>query len=184
MQDIYVATRTIEYGEEITDADIALMPWPVQALPEGFFDEGNPLNADGAELRVALRPIEKNEALMKIKVSEPGADAGLTSRLERGQRAFAIKVDVASGVSGFLRPNDRVWVIDSEDKLEIRPVELARAGVDEAVVTSGLSVGERVCTSNMQVVTPGLPVRVAGAAPRSGSAGAATDAATGKGGDR
>lgn len=110
VQGIYVATRALDYGEIITDDDIALMPRPKQTLPDNFFDEANPLNAEGAELRVALRPIERNEAIMASKVSEPGADAGLTSRLERGQRAFAIKVDVASGVSGFLRPTDRVDV--------------------------------------------------------------------------
>lgn len=110
VQEIFVATRAIDYGELISDEDIALMPWPEQTLPDQFFDAANPLNEKGAELRVALRPIEKNEAVMATKVSEPGADAGLTSRLERGQRAFAIKVDVASGVSGFLRPTDRVDV--------------------------------------------------------------------------
>lgn len=110
VQDIYVATRALDYGELITNDDIALMPWPKATLPENFFDATKPLNVEGADLRVALRPIEKFEAIMGIKVSDPGADAGLTSRLERGQRAFAIKVDVASGVSGFLRPTDRVDV--------------------------------------------------------------------------
>ncbi|SHH85549.1 Flp pilus assembly protein CpaB [Marivita hallyeonensis] len=110
VQDIYVATRAIDFGEAITEEDMALVPWPIQALPEAFFDEANPLNVEGDEYRVALRQIEKNEAFMAVKVSAPGADAGLTSRLERGQRAFAIRVDVASGVSGFLRPNDRVDV--------------------------------------------------------------------------
>lgn len=47
---------------------------------------------------------------MAVKVTEPGEDAGLTSRLQRGMRAYAIKVDVTSGVSGFLRPGDRVDV--------------------------------------------------------------------------
>ncbi|MBO6886192.1 MAG: Flp pilus assembly protein CpaB [Marivita sp.] len=108
VQEIYVATRALDYGEIIAPEDIALMPWPKQSLPDNFFDAATPVNAEGAELRVALRPIEKNEAIMASKISEPGADAGLTSRLERGQRAFAIKVDVASGVSGFLRPTDRV----------------------------------------------------------------------------
>lgn len=110
VQEIYVATRAIDYGEQIMPEDMALMPWPKQTLPDTFFDAENPLNAEGAPVRVALRQIEKNEAFMEIKVSEPGADAGLTSRLERGQRAFAIKVDVATGVSGFLRPSDRVDV--------------------------------------------------------------------------
>ena len=52
--------------------------------------------------------MEKDEAIMAIKITEPGEDAGLISRLEKGMRAFAIRVDVASGVSGFLRPGDRV----------------------------------------------------------------------------
>lgn len=108
--DVYVATRTIESGEEITPEDVVLAPWPEQTLPETYFDKENPLFIDGAGRRLAMRPIEKHEVLMAIKVSEPGGDAGLTSRLERGQRAFAIKVDVASGVSGFLRPGDRVDV--------------------------------------------------------------------------
>jgi pilus assembly protein CpaB len=65
--------------------------------------------------------MEKDEALMAIKVTEPGEDAGITSRLERGMRAFAIRVDVASGVSGFLRPGDRVdvyWTGGISDAVE------------------------------------------------------------------
>ena len=109
-QHIYVTTRSIAYGEQILAEDVALAPWPTEILPEGFFDEENPFIDAGALPRVAVRAMEKHEALLEVKVSEPGGDAGLTSRLERGQRAFAIKVDVASGVSGFLRPGDRVDV--------------------------------------------------------------------------
>ena len=110
VQGIYVATRALDYGEIITNDDIALMPWPQQTLPDTYFDKANPLNAEGAELRVALRPIERNEAIMASKVSEPGALPGITSRLAPGMRAFTIPVDVESGVSGFLRPGDRVDV--------------------------------------------------------------------------
>ena len=62
-----------------------------------------------------------------------------------------------------LRPGDQVWVVDAEDRLRIRDVQVARAGVEQAVITGGLAVGERVCVSNLQYVTDGLPVRVAGA---------------------
>jgi len=110
VHEIYVATRKIDYGEIITQEDMALKPWPKQILPESYYDASKPLTSEGEEPRIAVRPIEKFEAFMEVKVSEPGADAGLTSRLDRGQRAFAIKVDVATGVSGFLRPNDRVDV--------------------------------------------------------------------------
>lgn len=107
-QQIYVAARPLAYGEKLLPEDIRLAPYPTEILPDGFFDEANPLIADGDEPRVAVRALEVNEPITTVKVSEPGGDAGLTSRLQRGQRAFAIKVDVATGVSGFLRPGDRV----------------------------------------------------------------------------
>lgn len=44
VQEIYVATRALDYGEIIADEDIALMPWPKQILPESFFDSATPLN--------------------------------------------------------------------------------------------------------------------------------------------
>lgn len=110
VKEIYVATRAIAYGETIAAEDVRLTAWPLDVLPEGYFDAERPFAAEGEARRVALRQIEKNEALMTLKVSEPGGDAGLTSRLSRGQRAFALRVDVATGVSGFLRPGDRVDV--------------------------------------------------------------------------
>jgi len=54
--------------------------------------------------------MEKNEPIRASKVTAPGQEAGLTTLLARGMRAFTIKVDVASGVSGFLRPSDLVDV--------------------------------------------------------------------------
>ena len=109
-QEIYVATRAIAYGEQLTPEDVTLVPWPMNTLPEAYFDAANPILKEGDLPRVVVRQLEKNEAFMPVKVSEPGGDAGIASRLSRGERAFAIKVDVASGVSGFLRPNDRVDV--------------------------------------------------------------------------
>ncbi|HBT00232.1 Flp pilus assembly protein CpaB [Salipiger marinus] len=106
--EIYVTTRAIAHGEVVTDADVRLAPWPQEILPEGTFGAERPLFAEGEAPRVALRAIEKFEAVQTGKISEPGGDAGLTSRLQPGQRAFAIKVDVHTGVSGFLRPGDRV----------------------------------------------------------------------------
>lgn len=59
-----------------------------------------------------------------------------------------------------LRPNSEVWVITDDHKVTVRKVDVARAGLDEAVITGGLEVGESVCTSNLQYVTEGLPVRL------------------------
>jgi RND family efflux transporter MFP subunit len=61
-----------------------------------------------------------------------------------------------------LRPGDQVWVIDQQGKLRIHDVQVARAGVEQAIITGGLASGDRVCTSNLQYVTDGMPVRVEG----------------------
>lgn len=109
--DVLVAERSLKYGETVLREDVRVVQWPENAIPEGTFSDFETLFSKGDEVfRVVLRAMEKDEAIMAVKVTEPGEDAGLTSRLERGMRAYAIKVDVASGVSGFLRPGDRVDV--------------------------------------------------------------------------
>ncbi|KHA51597.1 Flp pilus assembly protein CpaB [Sulfitobacter geojensis] len=110
-QTVYVATGTLKYGQRLTKENVRAVNWPENAIPEGsFVDMATLFPENTDELRVVLRAIEKDEAIMALKVTEPGEDTGLTSRLERGQRAFTVKVDVSSGVSGFLRPGDKVDV--------------------------------------------------------------------------
>ena len=106
--EVMVASRSLKYGEPLTPEDVRTVRWPEEAVPEGTFTDPAALFPDGNRLRTVLRAMEKDEAVMAVKVTEPGEDAGITSRLTKGMRAFAIKVDVASGVSGFLRPGDKV----------------------------------------------------------------------------
>ncbi len=106
---VYVSNRAFRYGERLTEEDVRMVPFPVEALPEGTFAELTDLFPEsGPAFRTATRSMEKDEAILKVKVTEPGKDAGITSRLKPGMRAFAIRVDVTSGVSGFLRPGDNV----------------------------------------------------------------------------
>lgn len=108
---VFVATRPLKYGETLNKEDVREVKWPQNAVPEGSYQTIEAIFPDtNKKNRVVLRAMEKDEAILAVKVTEPGEDAGITSRLKRGMRAFAIKVDVASGVSGFLRPGDRVDV--------------------------------------------------------------------------
>lgn len=61
-----------------------------------------------------------------------------------------------------LRSENQLWVVTEDRTIDIREVGVARAGIHEAVITSGLEPGEMVCTSNLQVVTDGLPIRIEG----------------------
>lgn len=109
--DVYIAKRALAYGETLAKEDVTLVRWPATAIPEGAFTaEDGLFPATSDKPRVILRAMEKGEAILAVKVTEPGEDAGITSRLAPGMRAFAIKVDVTSGVSGFLRPGDRIDV--------------------------------------------------------------------------
>lgn len=108
---VIVSNRKMRYGEPLNPEDVRIVDWPENAIPEGSY-------LDMAELfpetrkgeRYILRAMEKDEAIMAVKVTKPGRPAGLTSSLQKGMRAFAINVDVSSGVSGFLRPGDSVDV--------------------------------------------------------------------------
>jgi len=85
--------------------------YPSDALPDGVFQDPNKLFPPGdAQLRMARTDIAKNEPLTAVKVTAPGEVPGVTSVLQEGERAFTLKVDVTSGVSGFLRPGSVVDV--------------------------------------------------------------------------
>jgi pilus assembly protein CpaB len=110
-KEVYVVTRPVRYGERLSQKDVRLVAWPENAIPERAFVKGgtNALFPEGeTRPRAILRAMEKDEALLAIKVTKPGEEAGVASRLSKGMRAFAIQVDVQTGVSGFLRPGDRV----------------------------------------------------------------------------
>ena len=111
VQDVYVVKRQLRYGDVLRESDVRAVAWPSDALPPGAFagmDQIFPPGEDG--VRTVLRVMERGEPLLAAKVTEPGADAGVAATLTPGMRAFALRVDVMSGVSGFLRPGDRVDV--------------------------------------------------------------------------
>lgn len=108
---VYVAKNTKNYGEQLLEEDVQLVYWPKNSLPEGVFMDAEVLFPKGLNnSRYILRQMDKFEPIMATKVSEPGQGAGLTGQIAKGMRAFAIKVDVASGVSGFVQPGDHVDV--------------------------------------------------------------------------
>jgi RND family efflux transporter MFP subunit len=58
-----------------------------------------------------------------------------------------------------LRGSNEVLVVDEEDRLHTRRVDVLRAEDDTVVIGDGLSPGERVCLSSLDVVVDGMKVR-------------------------
>lgn len=110
--DVYVATKQLSYGEKLTKENARLVAFPQSSTPQGVFtDTATLFPSDSPEFqRYVLRTIEPGEAILTSKVTQPGEEAGITSMLQPGMRAFTIRVDAVSGVSGFLRPGDHVDV--------------------------------------------------------------------------
>lgn len=129
--DVFVATEALRYGQPLTKETVKMVQWPRSSVPIGTFSTLEALFPPDSigKPRYVLRTVEKNEAVLAVKVTKPGEAAGLTSRLAPGMRAFAIRVDVASGVSGFLRPGDRVdiyWTGNPGDADDRRRGEMTR----------------------------------------------------------
>ena len=59
-----------------------------------------------------------------------------------------------------LRDDETVMVIDDDNKLHFRTIEVFRLGDEEVIVSAGLQAGERVCVSPLQFVVEGMAVTV------------------------
>jgi len=58
-----------------------------------------------------------------------------------------------------VRDGDRVWIMDAQDKLDIRPIEIAFRGQDNVLVTGGIVDGELLVTSNLPSPVQGMSLR-------------------------
>lgn len=158
--DVYVANKSFKYGETMTAKDVRLVAWPENTIPEGTFTAENILFEEGEKRpRYVIRPMEKSEPILAVKVTNPGEKAGLTSRLEKGFSAFSIKVDAATGVSGFLRPGDRVdvyWTGRPDRNLQQtfgEVTKLIQEGLQVIAIDQSTSGSESLITSIAQTVT-------------------------------
>ncbi|KEO54038.1 Flp pilus assembly protein CpaB [Thioclava pacifica] len=121
LANVVVVKKPLKYGERFTAQDLAVIKVQASALPQGTFTQivakaGTP-EAEKAVFiegetrpRATMRSLAANEYLLSQRVTKPGTDAGILASLQSNRRAFTIQVNVASGVSGFLRPGDTVDV--------------------------------------------------------------------------
>ena len=64
-----------------------------------------------------------------------------------------------------LREGDVVWLMDREDKLDIRPVRVWRRVDDSVFVTHGLQAGDRIVTSRVATPVKGISLRTGAGIP-------------------
>jgi pilus assembly protein CpaB len=106
---IVVAAQPLGFGTTISADNVTDIPWAARALPEGAFASKDELLQFGR--RVVLSPLDRNEPVLRSKITEPGQRGSLSALLEEGKRAVTVRVDDVRGVAGFILPGDFVDVV-------------------------------------------------------------------------
>jgi pilus assembly protein CpaB len=106
---VVVAAVPLSFGTTLNRENVAEIPWASGNMPEGAYATRDELFKDGR--RVALAPLQRNELILKTKITGPGQRASLSSLLDEGKRAVTVRVDDVRGVAGFVLPGDRVDVV-------------------------------------------------------------------------
>ncbi len=132
--------------------------WPAGVYREGrVFRLLGDLAQTGRMARLLVE-VEDPLALEPENDGKPRLLIGAYLRAEIAGRALpdTVKVD-----RRFLRDGDRVWLMDANDRLEIRAVEIAYRGPQDVLVSEGLDAGDRIVTTDIAVAVEGMPLRLA-----------------------
>jgi pilus assembly protein CpaB len=113
---IVVAASPLRYGDEVGRARLREIPWPGDALPAGAFATLDEATRGGP--RLALAAIERNEPVLRGKLTGEGQRATLSALLSDSMGAVTIAVDEVIGLAGFVLPGDRVDVLLTQDAAE------------------------------------------------------------------
>ena len=71
------------------------------------------------------------------------------------------ELESAAAVSrSLLRDGNRVWVMNRDDRLEIRPATIAFRAPDYVLVTEGIEADDRLVTTDLAAPVEGMPLRV------------------------
>jgi multidrug efflux pump subunit AcrA (membrane-fusion protein) len=60
---------------------------------------------------------------------------------------------------GVLHDNDTLWIVDENNRLHIRSVEIIRRERDEVLVSSGVAAGEKIVLTNLSGAAEGMLLR-------------------------
>lgn len=106
---VVVAVSDLRPGVRLTAAMLETRGFTPDSMPAGAF--GSPGEVAGRVLGVA---VGANEAVTEAKLADASVvGGGVSALIEPGKRAMSVKGNAVMGLSGFVRPGDRVDVIVS-----------------------------------------------------------------------
>ncbi|NLH82780.1 MAG: efflux RND transporter periplasmic adaptor subunit, partial [Phyllobacteriaceae bacterium] len=151
-------------------------PIPVEVLAD---DRGRV--AERGEVTVIDNQVDATTGTVKLKASLPNRDETLWPGQFVDLRLVVDRLKdvpvIPSAAVQRTAEGPWVYVVDAENKVRRRPVELRRQDETRAVVASGLSDGEKVVTTGFARLTDGAAVKI-DAAPEAAPAAGAPPTAT------
>jgi len=170
------ATDVAEIRLPLTDLDLAFVDLPdVASAGKGngphvaltATQKGQLVQWDAELVRSEGVVDEKSRVTYAVaQVQDPYRLHGEGSALPVGtfvaaEIAGSDAVDIIRIPRTALRGADQVLVVDVENKIDIRSVEVVRSDARFAYIGSGVTVGERITTTAIEVPTNGMSVRTA-----------------------
>lgn len=110
---VAVAARNIDLGSALDAAQLQLIDWPRDSIPEGAFHSLEPLLNDPQTKapRIARTSLMKGEPVLESRLAPIGSQGGLSAVIHSGNRAITVRVNDVVGVAGFALPGSFVDVL-------------------------------------------------------------------------
>ncbi len=108
---VVVAAQPVARGTTLQQPLLKVVSYPVGSVPAGAFPSIQQLVGAQGQQRLALRNLVANEPILADEVTGPGGKVNLSSVLDPGMQAVAIRSTDVAGVGGFVLPGDRVDVL-------------------------------------------------------------------------
>ena len=134
---------------------------------DGKLDYASPTVSENTDT-ITLRGVIPNTVFPGMKLGTPGSrqltdGEFVTVLLEGVQPIFVLTIPRAAVLSD--QQGDYVYVVDAQNKAEIRRIQLGQSTPSTAVVTNGLKEGELVISEGLQRVRPDETVSPGPASP-------------------
>jgi membrane fusion protein (multidrug efflux system) len=122
-----------------------------------YVDPSVAANTDTVTLRARIaNPLRKGAKANQTGNRELVDGEFVTVTVEGVEPIEALAIPRTSVLSD--QQGSYVWVVDSQNKVSQRRIQLGQSTPDTAIVTSGLQEGERVVSDGLQRVRPGIQV--------------------------
>lgn len=135
---VAVAAADLPWGIKLESKMIDTLPYIKESLPPGY--SSGPETLEG---RVLISPVRQNQPILESSLAPDSVTTGGVSAIVTpGKRALAVKGDKVIGLSGFIRPGNRVDVLVTitipKTKEEITKTVLE----DVLVLATGIEIQE------------------------------------------